>query len=161
MIVIKSLINGNVLFSGDYANIKLCVEAAVKAGTNLHGAYLHGAYLVGANLAGADLRGAYLRGADLAGANLRGAYLRGANLAGANLADANLIDGGHDSRGYRFVAVPHADGPRILAGCHWFTVAEANTHWTGDDKPSNAESRARVKLLINIAKMRGCKAVKK
>jgi uncharacterized protein YjbI with pentapeptide repeats len=92
---IKHRFNSSVLFSLETESLKLCVEAAVKDGANLDGAYLRGANLDGANLDGAYLRGAnlggaYLGGANLRGANLDGAYLRGANLRGANLDGANL-----------------------------------------------------------------------
>ena len=76
---------GALRFEGEFGSLKLCVEAAVKAG-----AYLAGADLAGAYLAGADLAGANLARANLARANLAGAYLAGANLAGANLARADL-----------------------------------------------------------------------
>ena len=34
------------------------------------------------------------------------------------------------SDGYCFIAVPCADGEkRVLAGCHYFTLAEAKKHW--------------------------------
>ena len=96
---------GALRFEGEFGSLKLCLEAAVKAGArlagahlagaDLAGAYLAGAYLAGANLADADLADAYLAGADLAGAHLArarlaGAYLAGAHLAGADLAGANL-----------------------------------------------------------------------
>ncbi len=117
---IKNRWTDAVLFEGDFATIRLCVEAALESGAylgaadlgaaylgcaNLRGANLGGAYLGGANLRGAYLGGAYLgaanlgcanlgcanlRAADLDGANLRGAYLGGANLGGANLGCANL-----------------------------------------------------------------------
>jgi len=77
---IKSRWDGSILFSGEFGNIRLCIEAAVKSG----------AYLSGANLSGANLSGANLSGADLSGANLSGAYLSGANLSGADLSGANL-----------------------------------------------------------------------
>ena len=81
---------GALRFEGEFGSLKLCVEAAVKAGADLAGANLAGAYLARANLAGADLARADLAGANLAGANLARAYLARANLAGANLAGANL-----------------------------------------------------------------------
>jgi hypothetical protein len=97
---IKHWISGKVLFSLKTETLKLTLEAAVKAETDLTGAYLRGAYLRGADLTGAyltgacltgaDLTGAYLRGADLTGAYLRGAYLRGADLTGAYLRGADL-----------------------------------------------------------------------
>ena len=76
-IKIKSRWNGKVLYSGEHADIKEAVEAAVKAGANLRDADLCGADLRGADLCGADLCDADLRGANLTGANLRDAYLGG------------------------------------------------------------------------------------
>ena len=68
VIEIKNRWTGAVLYSGEHADVKEAVEAAVKAGANLGGAYL-----AGANLRGADLDGANLGGADLCGADLGGA----------------------------------------------------------------------------------------
>jgi hypothetical protein len=92
---IKSRLSGNILFSLETTSLKLCVEAAVKSGANLSGAYLPRANLFRADLSGADLSGAnlseaYLSGAYLSGANLSEAYLSGAYLSGANLSGANL-----------------------------------------------------------------------
>ena len=88
---------------------------------NLRGAYLREADLRGACLSGADLSGAYLCGANLRGASLSGADLRGANLYGAR---GILAIGPGGSRGDMLYAVAHDDGPRIMAGCFWGTVAE-------------------------------------
>ena len=100
VIEIKSRWTGAVLYSGEHANVKKAVEAAVKAGVyladanltgaNLTGAYLTDADLTDADLTGANLTGAYLADADLTDADLTGAYLAGAYLAGAYLADADL-----------------------------------------------------------------------
>ena len=94
---IKHRFTGTVLFALETDSMRLCVEAAVKSGADLRGAYLRGAYLSDADLRGANLRGAYLsdaylRGADLYGAYLGGADLRGANLRGAYLGGAYLRD---------------------------------------------------------------------
>ena len=70
IIEIKNRWTGAVLYSGEHADVKEAVEAAVKAGASLGGAYLGGAYLGGAYLGGADLRGADLRGANLDGAKV-------------------------------------------------------------------------------------------
>ena len=103
---------------------------------------LIGADLHEADLGGAGLRGAYLRGADLIGADLGGADLHEADLRGANLTYAKGAKClGTDSRGYRFVAIRRGDGWRILAGCRWFTVAEAVAHWT---EKGNKDALARV-----------------
>ena len=80
VIKIKNRWNGKVLYSGEHADIKEAVEAAVKAGANLCGANLRGANLCDADLCGANLRGANLCDADLRGANLCDADLRGAQV---------------------------------------------------------------------------------
>jgi hypothetical protein len=96
-IKIKHRISGGILFTLETKSLKLAVEAAVEAKTDLAGAYLAGADLAGAYLAGAYLEGAYLAGAYLRGAYLAGAYLRGADLEGADLRGADLR--GADLRG--------------------------------------------------------------
>ena len=133
------------------ATMRDAVTAAVAAGADLaradprgadlSGAYLSGADFTGADLRGADLRGADLRGADLTGADLSGAYLSGADLRGADLrgadltrADGVLAIGPIDT--WIMYAVRFPDGPRIKAGCRWFTVAEAREWWAqgGEEK---------------------------
>ena len=88
---IKSRFSGSILFSLETENLRICVEAAIKAGADLRGADLGGADLGGAYLRGTDLVGANLRDADLRDADLRAASLVGANLSGADLRDAYLV----------------------------------------------------------------------
>ena len=64
-IKIKNRWNGKVLYSGEHADIKEAVEAAVKAGANLCDADLRGASLCDANLRDASLSGASLSGAQV------------------------------------------------------------------------------------------------
>ena len=92
------------------------------------------AVAAGADLARADPRGADLSGAYLSGAYFTGAYLGGANLTRADLtgadltrADGVLTIGPIDT--WIMYAVRFPDGPRIKAGCRWFTVAEAREWW--------------------------------
>jgi hypothetical protein len=87
---IKNRFTDAVIYEGEFASIRLCVEAAVRSGANLSGANLYGANLSGAYLSGADLYGANLSRANLSRANLSGANLSGANLSGADLYGANL-----------------------------------------------------------------------
>ena len=87
---IKNRWTGAVLRSGEHADVKEAVEAAVKADANLARTYLADADLTDADLTDADLSGAYLADADLTDADLTGATLTGADLAGADLARANL-----------------------------------------------------------------------
>ena len=152
------------------ANLAAANLAAVHfADANLYGADLTGANLVGANLVGAYLTRATLYGANLYRANLEGANLYRANLEGANLTDAiltganlayvrGIIDGGTDSRGFRWAAVQHDDGPRIAAGCRWYTLAQAHEHWDGAHEQGEVvaiECRSRLALLETLAKSRG------
>ena len=90
IIEIKNRWTEAVLYSGEHADIKEAVEAAVKAGANLCDADLRDANLRDANLRDANLRDADLYGANLYGADLRGADLRGADLYGANLEGEKL-----------------------------------------------------------------------
>ncbi|MGH7176568.1 MAG: pentapeptide repeat-containing protein [Tepidisphaeraceae bacterium] len=90
MFEIKNSWDGQVIFKLECGSIRLCVEAAVKAGADLSGANLSGANLSGADLSRADLSGADLYRANLSGANLYGADLYGADLSGANLSRATL-----------------------------------------------------------------------
>ena len=59
--------------------------------------------------------------------------------------------------GYTFLVAPTPDGPRIIAGCRYFTFEEARTHWTetrgGTDL--GEESLAIVDHLEWMATIRG------
>ena len=168
--------SGVVLYSVEATSVSELLCAAVKEGANLRGAYLRGAYLGGANLGGANLGGAYLggaylEGANLGGANLGGAYLGGANLGGANLGGAYL-EGANWGPGckiqeqtVKWVAplvfcdnyckclCAVDDVAWIMAGCRWFTLANARKHWTG------REDRITTLLMLEgiaaVAKSRG------
>ena len=105
-----------------------------------------------------NLAGAYLVGADLARANLAGAYL-----VGANLARVDLIDGGQRSDGYRFIGSIKDGVLMISAGCRYFALADARSHWSssrggtalGDETQAildHIERVANVRGLITAAK---------
>ena len=100
----------------------------------------------------ANLAGAYLARADLAGANLARA-----DLAWAYLAGGNLIDGGQRSDGYRFVG--HVmDGALIIsAGCRYFSLARARTHWaaTRGGTPLGDETQSILDHIERVAIIRG------
>ena len=78
LIEIKNRINGNIIISGEYDNIKDALEK--NRGVNLSYADLSGANLHDANLRYANLRYANLSYANLSDANLRYADLSYANL---------------------------------------------------------------------------------
>ena len=133
-----------------------CDEGAsvsVKLGLAVRWAVKARANLAGANLARADLARAYLADADLADANL----------ARANLARADLIDGGQRSDGYRFIGSIKDGVLMISAGCRYFALADARSHWSssrggtalGDETQAildHIERVANVRGLITAAK---------
>ena len=147
------------------ATMRDAVTAAVLAGANLRGANLRGAnltgaYLTWADLRGADITGAYLTGANLTGANLTGAYLTGAYLTGADITGAAgvLAIGPIDT--WIMYAVRFPDGPRIKAGCRWFTVAEAREWWgkggaAQDTVTHGPRMLAGVDALVALARAHG------
>ena len=151
---------------------------------NLGGAYLSRANLGGADLSGADLSRANLGGANLGGANLGRAYLSraylgGADLGGADLSRANLsradlggadlggaylgeqwiIQGATRSDGYAFFLqkLKGDSEPMIKAGCRYFTLAQAESHWTATrgKTPLGRETEAIVRSMVSIAHIRG------
>ena len=132
MFKIKHRWTGAILFEAEAGSIKVALELAVQKKT--------------------PLRGADLRGADLRGADLRGAYLSG----------ADLVDAGCDSRGYSFTA-HWSDQDKafvIVAGCRYFTLAEAKAHWKDRhkaDKALHAEVQAKIALIEKVARARGWK----
>ena len=115
---IKSRWHGSVLFALETESLRLCVEAAVKSGANLGGAYLGGANLRGANLGGANLRDA-----NLGDANLRDANLGGANLGGAD----GIVRFPIQILGHKHPMWTTQDG-KLQIGCHTKTFDEWREH---------------------------------
>ena len=64
---------------------------------------------------------------------------------------------GTRSDGYTFLIAPTPDGPRIIAGCRYFTFDEARAHWTKTRGGTQLgeESLALVDHLERMAKIRG------
>ena len=98
-----------------------------------------------ARSSGADLSGAYLRDADL-----RGAYLSGADLSGANLRDANLsgADLQHNKTviscclGTYQMFMHKRESLMVKAGCRYFSVEDAKSHWSPENQDTWTEKTA-------------------
>ncbi len=147
----------------------LAVKWAIKSGADLSGADLGGANLGGADLGGANLGRAYLSraylggadlgGADLSRANLSRADLGGADLGGAYLGEQWIIQGATRSDGYAFFLqkLKGDSEPMIKAGCRYFTLAQAESHWTATrgKTPLGRETEAIVRSMVSIAHIRG------
>ena len=127
------------------------------SGANLSGANLNQANLSGADLSGANLSLAILSGANLSWADLSGANLSQASLSGAKLSGAYLIDGGQRSDGYRFVGYIRKDVLMIIAGCRYFSIADARDHWTPRraGRPLCAETMCILDHIEKVAVIRG------
>ena len=87
---IKNRFNGEVLFKFETTEIRGCVEAAVRARTNLSGADLSEMDLSDSNLSRTNLFRADLSDSDLSDSNLSRTNLSETNLSRTNLFRANL-----------------------------------------------------------------------
>ena len=143
VIEIKNRWTGAVLYSGEHADVKGAIEAAVKADANLARTYLADADLTDADLSGATLADADLTDADLTGATLAGADLAGADLARANLTGADLTDAHLSSVNLTGATLTGAD----LSGADLAdaTLADAKVG-AGDDEAVLVGSRPIVKI---------------
>ena len=154
-ILIKHVDTDVLLFNKECSSVRECVEAAIKAGADLSGAYLSGADLSGAYLSGANLVRANLARADLSGAYLSGANLARADLSCADFRDIDLIDGGQSICGHRFWCWRDSHGAIVYrAGCHeWRSFDEAVDYYgesyAGDG--SRQEGIARLTLMYDAA----------
>ena len=149
---ITSRWSGSVLFEIETDSLRLCLEAAVKAGADLARTNLVGANLVGANLAGANLMDANLVGADLARADLVRAYGRKLTLIGKQPA---LVIGPLGSRCAYLTAFLTDAGVYIRTGCFWdtldaFRAAVESTHGTNEH---GREYRAAIALIETHAEL--------
>ena len=158
----RRLLNTALLFSIEAPSWREALEMAVNQGANLRDADLRGLNLGDINLRGAILGGADLRGSNLEDINLRGADLGNVDLDGVNLQGANLQGvklQGAKLQGATVLAVaPVGDidgwpttlwrtdqGYRIQAGCHTFTLQEAEKHY------ANRETRQGLYYLATEA----------
>ena len=111
----------------------------------------------GADLSRADLSGANLSRANLYEANLYGADLSRANLYGANLSRANLSRANHIiscyACGYLVFAFYFDSITHVKAGCHTFTLAEAEAYWGG--KQGREEAMAALRFIREMAELKG------
>ncbi len=150
--------NGTVAYVAKHAtSAREAVKAAVKDGADFYGANLTEADLSWANLTGANFYGANFYGANFYGANLTGANVAGADLARAELFGAEgIVHVGPVDR-WDMYAVRWPDGPRIKAGCRWFTVGEAREWWekgggTGNTPEHGPLMLAGVEELLTLAR---------
>ncbi len=131
--------------------------------SNLYGSNLSESDLNMSDLSHSDLSNSDLSHSDLGHSDLSHSYMSGCNLSCSNLRDSDM----HDARGifcvgpcdgWTLYAVRHPDGPRIKAGCRWFTVAEARAHWCDEHRSGweHAEKMlAGVNALLALGRVHG------
>ena len=164
-------IDGTVAYESQSAtSLREAVAEAVRQGVSLAGANFAGAYFSlanfsRANFSRADFSLAHFYGADFSLANFSLANFSGASFYGANFFGANFFGvegilhvGPVD--GWDMYAVRWDDGPRIKAGCSWFTVTEAREWWGKGGAPGNKPEHGPLMLagldaLLAMAKAHG------
>ena len=171
-------------------SLKEAVAEAVRQGVSLAGAncseaHFSGAHFSGANFfradfSGADFSRANFSRADFSLANFYGADFSLANFYGADFSLANFSLANFSGAsfygvhffgvegilhvgpvdGWDMYAVRWDDGPRIKAGCRWFTVSEAREWWgkggAAGNKPEHGPLMlAGLEALLALAKDHG------
>ena len=144
-------IDGTVAYESQSAtSLKEAVAEAVRQGVSL----------AGANCSEADFFGANCSGANFYGANFSRANFSGASFYGANFFGVEGILHVGPVDGWDMYAVRWDDGPRIKAGCRWFTVSEAREWWGKGGEPGNKPEHgplmlAGVEALVALARAHG------
>ena len=159
-------IDGTVAYESQSAtSLKEAAEEAVRQGVSLALADFSGANFSLANFSRANFSRANFSGADFYKANFSGANFSGADFSRANFYGANFYGaegilhvGPVD--GWDMYAVRWDDGPRIKAGCRWFTVSEARKWWGKGGAPGNKPEHgplmlAGLEALLALAKDHG------
>ena len=169
-------IDGTVAYESQSAtSLKEAVAEAVRQGVSLAGVHFSGADFSGAdfsganfsgtdfslaNFSGANFFGVHFYGADFSLANFSGASFSGASFYGANFFGVEGILHVGPVDGWDMYAVRWDDGPRIKAGCRWFTVTEAREWWGKGGAPGNKPEHgplmlAGLEALLALAKDHG------
>ena len=144
-------IDGTVAYESQSAtSLKEAVAEAVRQGVSL----------AGANCSEADFSGANFPGADVYKADFSGADFYKADFSGANFYGVEGILHVGPVDGWDMYAVRWDDGPRIKAGCRWFTVSEAREWWgkggAAGNKPEHGPLMlAGLEALLALAKDHG------
>ena len=149
-------IDGTVAYESQSAtSLREAVAEAVRQGVSLARADFSLANFSGANFSGASFYGANFSLANFSGANFSGASFYGANFFGVEgILHVGPVDG------WDMYAVRWDDGPRIKAGCRWFTVTEAREWWGKGGAPGNKPEHGPLMLagldaLLAMAKAHG------
>jgi len=154
-------IDGTVAYESQSAtSLKEAAEEAVRQGVSLARAHFPLAHFPGANFSLADFSLANFSGANFSGANFYKADFSLANFYGANFYGAEGILHVGPVDGWDMYAVRWDDGPRIKAGCRWFTVSEARKWWGKGGAPGNKPEHgplmlAGLEALLALAKDHG------
>ena len=141
-------------------SLREAVAEAVRQGVALAEAHFSGANFFGVHFSGADFSRANFSRANFSRANFSRADFSLANFYGANFYGAEGILHVGPVDGWDMYAVRWDDGPRIKAGCRWFTVSEAREWWGKGGEPGNKPEHgplmlAGVEALVALARAHG------
>ena len=149
-------IDGTVAYESQSAtSLREAVGEAVRKGVSLARADFSLANFYGADFSLANFYGADFSLANFSGANFSGASFYGANFFGVEgILHVGPVDG------WDMYAVRWDDGPRIKAGCRWFTVTEARAWWGKGGESGNKPEHGPLMLagldaLLAMAKAHG------
>ena len=159
-------IDGTVAYESQSAtSLREAVAEAVRQGVSLAGANCSGADFSRADFSRADFSRAdfslaNFSRADFSLANFYGADFSLAHFPGANFFGVEGILHAGPVDGCDMYAVRWDDGPRIKAGCRWFTVSEAREWWGKGGTPGNKPEHGPLMLagldaLLAMAKAHG------
>jgi hypothetical protein len=140
VIQIKHRYSGKVLYECEAANVRICIESALKAG---------------ANLSGSDLSGSNLRGSDLSGSDLSWSNLRGSNLSGSDLRLEVIQFSGIGSMRRMTTYIPRFN--EVHCGCFFGTIEQfaAQIYDTHHASPRHLNAyRAALTFLVEAATAR-------
>jgi hypothetical protein len=126
-------------------------------GGDFWGGDFRGGDFWGGNFWGGDFWGGDFRGGDFRGGNFRGGNFRGGDFWGGDFWGGNA----HGVKADRILTMCHVDGwPKtlcaingvayILAGCQWFTLADARKHWS--KRPDRTNTLAMLTGIEIVAK---------
>jgi hypothetical protein len=130
----------------------------------LSGAFLGGAFL-GGEFWGGEFRGGVFRGGAFLGGEFWGGEFQGGEFLGGEFRGGEFLGG--EVRGHRVTwlhTLTNCEGyPKtlcavdgvawILAGCQWFTLADAKLHWA--ERSDRPLTRAAMLMASEVARQQG------
>ena len=130
------------------------------------GGYFGGGYFLGGYFGGGYFLGGSFLGGSFEGGSFLGGYFLGGSFEGGSFLGGYFEGGriGKTKPAWILTVIPQVEGYTktlaavdgvawVLAGCRWFTLAEARLHWA--NRPDRAATYALLEVVAALAKARG------